>query len=397
MSVTNILWSVVFFFVQPLFIIGWFYALYNYRKRVTYTRKTYRMNFNKRNFELRDYLTKGIIPGILASVLAIGIGIPLTIEWYFVYQVVTILLLLIGGSRFIQPVFTFSLSALALYGLNEFNLSFPTEWFKAVVPENSIRLSETFNDSPELFRNLLLIAVFILFISTFFMNKKKEENLYPVIRPTKRGKNIAQYLSNSLWALPLVVLVPGEIIESTISWWPLLTINNNEYAILVLPLLVGFHFTLSSQTLKEATTRLQKEFRYLAIFGLLLFGISYFVPLFSRIAVVILLIGGLFVLIRHRRRENMWTFRYGPADEGLRVIAVREDSPAERLDLSIGDILLEMNDHPLTDTAEYNQVLAHNRSYIKVRVRRFDGEIVFAETPLYDDDYNNLGLLLLEK
>lgn len=397
MSVTNVLWFIVFFFVQPLFIIGLFYALYNYRKRVKYTRKTFRMNFNKQNFELREYLTKGILPGLLVSALAVGIGIPLTIEWYLIYQVVTILLLVIGGSRFIQPIFTFSLSALVLYGLNEFNIQFPVQWFTPIVPEDYVQLSETFNDSPELFMNLILIAVFILFVSTFFMNKTKEERLYPVIRPTKRGKNIALYLSNSLWALPLVVLVPGEMIESTVSWWPLLTINNNQYAILVLPLLVGFHFTLSSQTLKEATTRLQKEFRYLAVFGLLLFGISYFVPLFSRIAVVLLLIGGAFVLIRHRRRENMWTFRYGPADEGLRVIAVRADSPAERLELSIGDILLEVNDHPLTDTAEYNQVLAHNRSYIKVRVRRFDGEIVFAETPLYDDDYNNLGLLLLEK
>lgn len=397
MSITNVVRSIVFFFVQPVFIIGLLYAIYNHRKRVNYTRQTFRMNFNKRNFELQEYLTKGILPGLIVSALALGIGIPLTIEWYFVYQIITIFILLIGGSRFIQPVFTFSLSALVLYGLNEFNISSPMEWIQAVLPGDYIHVSNTFNDSPELFMNLVLIAVLVLFISTFFMNKEREEKLYPVIRPSKRGKNIALYLSNSLWAVPLLVLVPGEMIESTISWWPLLYINGNEYAILFLPLLVGFHYTLSSQSLKDATMRLQKEFRYLALVGLLLFGVSYFVPLFSRIAVVLLIIGGLFVLIRHRRRENMWTFRYGPADEGLRVIAVREDSPAERLNLSIGDILLEVNDYPLTDTEEYNQILAYNRSYIKVRVRRNDGEIVYAETPLYDDDYNNLGLLLLEK
>lgn len=397
MSVMNSLWSIVFFFSQPLFIIGLLYAVYNYRKRVQYTRKTYRMNFNKHNFELRDYLTKGILPGVMVSILAIGIGLPLTIEWYFLYQILTIVLLLIGGSRFIQPIFTFSLSALALYGLNKWTIQVPTKWLEPILPNDSIQLSETFHASPALFMNLILLAAFILFVTTFFMNKKKEGQLYPVIQPTKRGKNIAQYLSHSLWALPLVILVPGDMIASSLSWWPLFTINNQDYAVLAVPLLVGFHFTLSSQTLKEATERLQKEFRYLAIFGVLLFGISYFLPWFSRIAVVLLIVGGLFVLIRHRRRENMWTFRYGPADEGLRVIAVREDSPAERLNLAIGDILLEVNDHPLTDTEEYNRVLAYNRSYIKVRLRRYDGEIVYAETPLYDDDYNNLGLLLLEK
>lgn len=396
MLANNILWSILFFFVQPLFLIGLLYAHYHYRKRVNYTRATFRINFNKRNFERRDYLLKGIVPGILVSLLAIGLGVPLTIEWYFIYQVVAILLLLIGGTRFIQPIFTFSLSALAVYGLNQLDVAFPAESFRTVIPSSYIHLTETLNASPPLFTNLIFLSALILFITTFFMEKKKEKKLYPLIRRSKRGKNLAQYSSRDLWVLPFVFLVPGEVIEPFASWWPLLSINGNQYALLIAPILVGFHFTLSSQTLSEATTRLQKDFRFLAAFGLVLFGLSYFIPIFSRIAVVLLIIGGGYVLYRHRKRENRGTFRYGPANEGLRVIAVREDSPAERLDLEIGDILLELNEQPLLDTEEYNKLLAYNRSYIKVRIRRQDGEIVLAETPLYDDDYNNLGLLLLE-
>ena len=41
-------------------------------------------------------------------------------------------------------------------------------------------------------------------------------------------------------------------------------------------------------------------------------------------------------------------------------------------------------------------MVAYNRSYIKMRIRRTDGEIVISQTPLYDDDFNNLGLLILE-
>lgn len=397
MSVNHVLRLILFYFAQPIFLVGLFYAWLNYKRRVKYTRETFRVNFNKRNFELRDYLLKGLLPGVLLSVLSVGIGIPLTFEWYIVYQILTILLLIIGGSRFIQPIFTFSLSALLLYSFNWLGIQFPVRWFEQIIPKAFYSFNPSINASHQLFSNLLLLALLILFVSTFLLDKKNEQKYYPIVRRSKRGKNVAVYQNKTLWMLPLVVLVPGDVIEPFASWWPLLNINGNQYAFLFLPLLIGVHFTISSQTPKEATTKLQNDFQFLTLFGLILFAISYVVPIFSRIAMVLILIGGFLVLYRHRKRENMWSFRYGPADEGLRVIAVRPDSPAERLDLSIGDILLEINDQKLLDTSEYNKVLAYSRSYIRVRIRRNDGEIVLAETPLYDDDYNNLGLLLLEK
>src|SRR5699024_964661 len=107
------------------------------------------------------------------------------------------------------------------------------------------------------------------------------------------------------------------------------------------------------------------------------------------------IISGIVVLYRHRSRENLWNFRYGPADEGLRVIAVRPDSPAERLNLSIDDVIMNINNQEVDSKIKFDEIIAYNRSYIKMRIQRKDGEIVISETPLYDDDYNNLGLLVL--
>ena len=101
-------------------------------------------------------------------------------------------------------------------------------------------------------------------------------------------------------------------------------------------------------------------------------------------------------MIRHRRREKQWAFRYGPTNEGLRVIAIRSESPADRMSLSVGDTILEMNDTQMNSIEDYNRVVAYNRSYIKMRVLRVDNEIVMVQTPLYDDDFNSLGLLILD-
>ncbi len=55
-----------------------------------------------------------------------------------------------------------------------------------------------------------------------------------------------------------------------------------------------------------------------------------------------------------------------------------------------------MNDTEMNSIEDYNRVVAYNRSYIKMRVLRVDNEIVMVQTPLYDDDFNSLGLLILD-
>lgn len=193
-----------------------------------------------------------------------------------------------------------------------------------------------------------------------------------------------------------MVIVPGEAFSKIASWWPLLEINGESYALLFMPILVGFHFTISTQLIHEATALIKKDFRYVGLIGLATFIIAYFIPAFSIWGVGLLFLFSFGVLIRHRRREKEWAFRYGPTNEGLRVIAIRSESPADRMSLSVGDTILEMNDTEMNSIEDYNRVVAYNRSYIKMRVLRVDNEIVMVQTPLYDDDFNSLGLLILD-
>ena len=396
MLMTNILWAILLYFLQPVFIIGLLYTIFNRNKRVKYSRKNFRVNFNRTNFELKDFFIKGLLPGILVSILSLVLGVPLTIEWYLIYQIVAILFLLIGGSRFIHPIFTFSMTSILMYAANLFQFDLNFQWLQPVINENLFIINFELNSLPLLLMNVLLFTSLILLITTFVMSRDNENKIFPILGSSKRGKTIALYPNKSLWVLPMLIVVPGEVIEPFADWWPLLNIGGERFALLILPVLIGLHYTVSTQLLNEATSIIQKEFRWLSLVGLLGVVLTYFYPILSVEVTGLLLIIGLFILYRHRKRENLWTFRYGPADEGLRVIAVRPDSPAERLNLSIGDIIMDMNDKAMNSREEFNEMLAYNRSYIKMRIKRKDGEIVIAETPLYDDDYNNLGLLILE-
>ena len=391
----NLLWSILLFFIQPIFWVGVLYEYKNYRNRVQYTRKTFRVNFVRENFEMKDFLLKGIIPGILLSILAVGIGLPLSIEWYIIYQVMTVFLLLVGGYRFIHPVFTFSLSTIIMTVLSLLSIDLPFHQLNPLF-QNNHYIYGALNNPNQLITNALLLATFILLVSVYMMKNQEEEKMFPILRASKRGKQVAKYQKKTMWLLPLLIGVPGEAFEALADWWPLLEINGESYAFLFMPILIGFHFTVSTQLLQEATALFRKDFRNVALIGIVLAGISYFVPEMGIFATGIVLLLSMTVLVRHRRREKQWAFRYGPTNEGLRVIAIRSDSPAQRLDLSVGDIILEMNDQAMNHKEDYNRLVAYNRSYIKMRIRRTDGEIVISQTPLYDDDFNNLGLLILE-
>lgn len=391
----NLLWSVLLFFIQPLFLVGLLYAVINYRNRVNYTRKTFRVNFVRENFELKDFLLKGIIPGVIISIIAIGVGLPLSFEWYITYQVITVFLLLIGGYRLIHPIFTFSLSSIVITALSFLDIELPFNKLNFLFQNNQYTYGSV-SQPNQLIANALLLSAIILLVSVYLLKNREEEKMFPILRASKRGKRVAKYQKKSIWLLPLLIVVPGEAFSAIADWWPLLEINGESYAFLFMPILVGFHFTVSTQLIEDATVKIRTEFRNLALLTILLFLTSYFVPELSVFAAGIVFILSMTILIRHRRRENQWAFRYGPTNEGLRIIAIRKDSPAQRMDLSVGDIILEMNDYDMNHKEDYNRVLAYNRSYIKMRIRRTDGEIVITQTPLYDDDFNNLGLLILE-
>lgn len=395
MIMKNILWLMILFFMQPVFIVGLFYALWNRHKRLNYVRQNHRVNFNQTPFEVLDYLFKALIIGILLSVISFGVGVPLTVGWYLIYQLVTILLLVISGTRFMHPLFTFSLTSIVLFIVDQLGESIPVKWIEKLVSQNSVMIDFKLDSvSPLILNSLFFISVILLF-SGYIMKKKDQNKFYPMLHSSKRGKVVAKYQNKSLYLLPLVVIVPGNLIEPIASWWPLFNIGGEQFALLLLPVLIGFHFTISTQLIENARNCMKKDLQVLAIISSLLLIVSCFYVDFSIWAVLLVLIGGIVVLYRHRRRENMWTFKYGPADAGLRVIAVRPKSPAERMGLSIGVIITHINDEEMKSKEQFYETISYNRSYIKMRVKRSDGEIIMVETPLYDDDFNNLGLLIL--
>ncbi|MCC5889671.1 MAG: PDZ domain-containing protein [Alkalibacterium sp.] len=392
--VQNALLALLLYIVQPTFIIGVLLLFLSVNRRFAYSRRQLRTSIYKERYEYKRFFLWGIIPGLLLSIVSVIAGLPVTIDWLIAYQIVT-LLLLGFGFRFIHPIFTFSLSALGLLALGQF-----ISYSEPVTTVLNIWNSPFAGDELVSFQGLrpiFVLAVLVLLSTILTLHLGKMTQFTPRFLKTKRGKLVARYRMTPFWLLPLLVIVPGETFTQLFDWWPVFTIGSQSYSFLLVPVLLGFRYTVQAQMPTQAKNMMLKDFIYLGAISVLLFALTFWQIEFAAAGLFVLLVGGIAVLYRHRLRERKWNFRFGPAEEGLRVVAVKPNSPAEKMSLEIGDVILEANQTQLTSVDDLTESLFLNRTYCKLKIKRIDGELVMTETSIYEDDAHDLGLVVLEE
>lgn len=389
----NIGLALVLFFIQPTFLIGLLLAFVSKSRRYKYSRNQLRAVIYKDNFEIKRFFLWGLIPGLVLSLISLGVGLPVTIDWIIIYHIVTLLFLGLGY-RFLHPVFTFSVSALVLFLYGQFvsseSLFAPllSNWNSPFIQEDAVDL--------EAIQIIFILSLLLLLSSVLTMHIGKLVQFIPRFLKTKRGKMVARYRMNPLWLVPLLVIIPGETFTQLFEWWPVFSIGNQSYSFLILPVLIGFRYTVQAQMPTQAKNALLKDFVALSVIGVLVFAATFWRLEAAIAGLIILFFGGVYVLYRHRLRERKWSFRFGPDQDGLRVVGVRPNSPADKMNIEIGDVLVEANQVKLNTSEDLIESLFNNRAYCKLKVKRIDNELVIVETAIYDDDPHDLGIITLE-
>ena len=110
-----------------------------------------------------------------------------------------------------------------------------------------------------------------------------------------------------------------------------------------------------------------------------------------------MLIGGGVVLYRHRKREKNWSVLFGPAENGIKIIGIRPDTPAEKMNLVVGDTIINCNNLPIETEFDFYQALSKNSVYCHLKVRGVDGELRLTETAIYADSPHEIGVVILGK
>ncbi|MCL0312660.1 PDZ domain-containing protein [Apilactobacillus sp. TMW 2.2459] len=378
----NILIAFLIFFCQPVLWIGMFRNYLNYRKRIDRERDLFTTAIYRSNNEFRHFIVSFLLLGVISSVVSILIGMMLPINFIVIYEILLLLNLVLIPTH-IMPVFIAFLSAIGyliignVYYINQYtNLD--------------LNMSAFAN------QNLLVFITIILFLSGIYYKLFGGRMNSPQMYYNQRNTRKVFYIFKELTVIPMLILIPGNLVSS-IPYWPVFNFEHTAFSFLFLPVVLGLKFKFFNHIPKDYLHKLGNVILKFSAVSLLVTGISYyfnFIVLYSLCALALIF---LLIMLVFRTKDNKKTTPFAEAVNGIRVVAVEKDTPASRMDISIGDIITEVNDIPVKSESEFYQAVLQYPTYCRVKLTTPDNVIKLTETAIYNDSPHELGIVMFKK
>ncbi|MCY9111721.1 S1C family serine protease [Bacillus atrophaeus] len=378
----ELLKSAGLFFLHPLF---WFFMIISLAcgyARIKRERKTFHTRIADIYDELKFTYTKGLIPGIILSVIMFGLGISVPLGMLGIIAVVTAAAALVLRANWLSAAYIVGVSMIIGFGLSLFQ-------------------AEPFlNRFPQGFEiNWPAIAVLLgLLVITEGAAAYRSAHVKtsPALVVSSRGLPIGQQISNRAWLLPLFILVPGNGLESNLSWWPVFSVPGGSFHFIWIPYIIGFgqrvQGSLPAISIKTTAKRI-------AILGLVItaFGAAsiWWTP-FAGAAVLTAVFGRIFLSLKQLVNDNAAPFYFSKRDQGLMVLGIIPNTPAEDLELKIGEIITKVNGTPVKHVSDFYEALQNNRAFVKLEVIGLNGEIRFDQRATYEGEHHELGILFVK-
>ncbi|MGN7374516.1 PDZ domain-containing protein [Bacillus halotolerans] len=378
----ELLKSAGLFFLHPLF---WFFVIVSLAfgyVRIKRERKTFHTRIADIYDELKFTYTKGLIPGILLSIVLGVLGISIPLGMLAIIAVMTAAAALTLRANWMSAAYIVSVSMLIGFGLQvnqaePFLDRFP-QGFAVMWPALAV------------FLGLLVIA------EGAVAYRSAHVKTSPGLVVSSRGLPIGQQLANRIWLLPLFILVPGNGLESHLSWWPVFSVPGGSFHFLWIPYFVGFGQRVQG-SLPETSIRITAK--RVCILGLIVSALGAASLLWTPLAgaaVCAAVLGRIFLSVKQRVNDNAAPFYFSKRDQGLMVLGIIPNTPAEDLDLKIGEIITKVNGVPVKHVSDFYEALQRNRAYVKLEIIGLNGEIRFDQRASYEGEHHELGILFVK-
>ncbi|MGB9792741.1 MAG: PDZ domain-containing protein [Thermacetogeniaceae bacterium] len=231
-----------------------------------------------------------------------------------------------------------------------------------------------------------LIAVLHLVESILILTSGHYEPL-PVYVSKGQGEVVGAFNLQKFWPIPLAVLmvigssqqIHGELIK-TPSWWPLISPpgvgkpQDLVYGIFPVFAALGYGELAIARMPRD---RVRRSAFYLGIFSIVLLGLSVFSSHFPKAAVIPALfspLGHEMVIYLGRREEFRERPRFVPPRQGMMVLDVVKESPAEAAGIRSGEIIYSVGGFPVNSRSEFHHALAYARPFVTLCVAGDGGQ-----------------------
>lgn len=364
------------YLLTPVLWLGILYVIISYNQRINKERKQFRVAINKDFYEGRNFIKYGLFFFVMGSLISMILGLTLPTNSVYIYQILVVLAFLINGFST-----TSMLLVMTAAGILEL-----------VVPRFITFFGDVF---PEISGPSWLLLIFISILADCYLTRNmKKHPLSPRIKSGKRGRNIATYLGRETIVFPLLVLIPSGTLSSTLNFWPVFNIGNQKFSLILFPIFISTSVKVIKRAKERVIQDKLKNTELLLGLTFILIVLTKFMSRLFLISLIILTVVSIFLEIKLRKKEKDANSWYVETDEGIRIISVQPETPAAKMKLQPGDVILTCNNRVVNSEEEFYQALQLNSAYCHVKVRTYEGDLRIAESAIFMDSPHEIGLIL---
>lgn len=364
------------YILTPILWLGILYVIISYNQRINKERKQFRVAINKDFYEGRNFIKYGMFFFVMESLISMILGLTLPTNSVYIYQILVVLAFLINGFST-----TSMLLVMTAAGILEL-----------VVPRFITFFGDVF---PEISGSSWLLLIFISLLADYYLTRNmKKHPLSPRIKSGKRGRNIATYLGRETVVFPLLALIPSGTLSSTLNFWPVFNIGNQKFSLILFPIFISTSVKVIKRAKERVIQDKLKNTELLLGLTFVLIVLTKFMSKLFLISLIILTVVSIFLEIKLRKKEKDANSWYVETDEGIRIISVQPETPAAKMKLQPGDVILTCNNRVVNSEEEFYQALQLNSAYCHVKVRTYEGDLRIAESAIFMDSPHEIGLIL---
>ncbi len=371
--------------INPLLYVSFLFAVLLGYVRVKRERKFFRTRIVWGWTEAKRMIADVWLYALLLSILSIGIGLTVTTDWIVTYSLIASLVVILFLYQLGSPVIAGALSIGALWLGYKLNFTFSIltfEWFGEM---NWLQLA---------FPVALMIGAAVV-VEGLLIRKKGAVSASPLLNNTSRGLTAASYIAKRLWLIPILVIVPSDVIQAFYPYWPQITLGNETFGLAVLPIVIGFQQRARRTLSIHLFPKLGNAVMAIGIIIIALSLISFALPFFAALSLLLGAIARLAIWVYFTIQERQGSFAVAPQSSGVMIAGILSASPAEKMGLEIGECIRKVNGQTVTTERELYEAIQINAAHCRLEVLDHQGEVRLRQHVIYRHDHHRLGILVV--
>jgi hypothetical protein len=352
--------------------------------RVKRERKNFTVRAQDAFFELRQVFPLGLLVGVMISIVTVVAGIPIPFAAIILVAAFTLLLSLTTSLRLLAPAYTIGAAFFAMIFLagKEINIPLAGDLFS--------------NIDEKIYPSIAMLLALLTIGEGFLILRNGKKGTSPKLIKSKRGQTVGVHEVKRLWIVPVFLLIPGTVMTMPFEWWPVFSIGDNTYSLILVPFVIGMHQQIQGMLPKEAVHQQGSRVVGLGILTTLISVASYWFPIASIAAVALTIIGREVLTLSQRMQEDNRPFYFSKKNHGVMILGILPKSPADKMALGVGELVTKVNGTNVHDEKTFYEALSRNRAHCKLEVLDTNGQIRFVQRALYEGDHHELGILFVQ-